>query len=226
MSLPAKDLVDVRLSDAFGLGGCPVCAVRARSERSIVAAIIEERVLDIGFRATLERREGFCRRHVRELLVADRRETGGMLGTSILYGAILHRRLELVVAAAAMRGRRRRAAVGLARVRPPCVACAQGDEAVATALARSVERATDPAWAEALATAPFCLDDLLALADVARDDASFAPILRRQIERLTDLEQRLDGFVDHSSHDRLAKMTDVERSAAGEAAQTLGGDPV
>jgi len=60
------------------LGGCPVCAVRARSERATLDAIINERVLDIAFRAELERTQGLCRRHVAELLPTDRRETGGI----------------------------------------------------------------------------------------------------------------------------------------------------
>ena len=76
MSLPAHDIVDIRLSDAFAAGGCPVCAVRSRSERAMLDSIIAEHVLDIPFRADLERKRGFCRRHVRELVAADRRGSG------------------------------------------------------------------------------------------------------------------------------------------------------
>ena len=59
----------MRLSDAFGRG-CPVCTVRARSERAMLDTIIAERVLDIPFRESLERTQGFCRRHVAELVLA------------------------------------------------------------------------------------------------------------------------------------------------------------
>ena len=90
----ARDLVDVRLLEAMRLGGCPICAVRARSERATLDAIINERVLDIGFRAELERSQGFCRRHVAELLPTDRRETGGMLGSSMLLSAVIDRRID------------------------------------------------------------------------------------------------------------------------------------
>ncbi len=90
--LPARDIVDVRLSDAMAGGGCPICAVRARSERGTLDAIIAERVLDLGFREGLERTHGFCRRHATALLEADRR-AAGILGSSILYGAMIERRL-------------------------------------------------------------------------------------------------------------------------------------
>ena len=61
--LPARDIVDVRLSAAIADGGCPVCVVRARSERAMMDSIIAQHVLDIGFRGELERTQGFCRRH-------------------------------------------------------------------------------------------------------------------------------------------------------------------
>lgn len=96
MTLPARDLLDVRLSAAFAAGGCPICGVRARSERGIIDSILSERVLDVPFREGLERREGFCQRHLRELIVADRAGSGTILGSSILYGAMLARRLDLI----------------------------------------------------------------------------------------------------------------------------------
>ncbi len=94
-----------RLLEAMRPGGCPICAVRARSERATMDAIINERVLDIGFRADLERKQGFCRRHVAELLPTDRRETGGMLGSSMLLSAVIDRRIGVLRAAVGSRGR-------------------------------------------------------------------------------------------------------------------------
>ena len=206
-------------------GGCPVCTVRARAERGILDAIINERVLDRGFRAGLERTEGFCRRHVAELVATDRRESGGTLGASLLLAAVLDRRTSglgsLVGCARAVRF-----ASGLkaARTRPPCIACVQGASSVDTAFARFAERATDPAWAERLSIAPFCLDDLLAWWAAAGDTAAFAPIAQAQLARLDGLHRRLEAYAHHSSHDRRHLMTDDERRAADEATQALGGD--
>jgi hypothetical protein len=221
--LPARDIVDVRLSAAIAEGGCPICGVRARSERSMMDSIIAQHVLDIGFRGELERSQALCRRHTRELILADRRGPGGTLGSSILYGAMLERRLEVIRGAIGSRGRSLRVRLRLARRRPPCIACAQGQSAVETALARSTERSRDEAWAAALATAAFCLDDFLELWAVAASEAAFRPIAERQVGRMQDLRHRLDGFVDHSSHDRRHLMTDHEVRATDEAADLLGG---
>jgi hypothetical protein len=220
----ARDLVDVRLLEAMRLGGCPICAVRARSERATLDAIINERVLDIGFRAELERSQGFCRRHVAELLPTDRRETGGMLGSSMLLSAVIARRTADLDAAVGSRGRGLRARLKRARERPPCIACSQGATAVETALVRLAERAQDAAWSAGLTASPLCLDDFLSLWATAGSDPAFEPVARAQLARLADLRRRLDGFAQHSSHDRYHLLTDEERTAADEATEDLGGD--
>ncbi len=221
--LPSRDLVDVRLAAAIELGGCAVCAVRARSERATLDAIIAERVLDIGFREGLEREHGFCRRHSAELLEANR-QASGSLGSSILFGAIVERRAAALQAAIGTRGRSRRQRLAEAGRRPPCIACGQGVSGVDIALARLVQRSADPAWASAMLEIPFCLDDLTALLAAAGDEASFAPIAAHHLSRLDDLRRRLGGFVDHSAQDRRHLLTDEERSAADEAARLLAGD--
>ncbi len=220
---PASDLVDVRLLDAIDLGGCAICAVRARSERATLDGIIAERVLDLGFRAGLERDHAFCRRHVAELIEADRRASG-ILGSSILYGAMLERRLAALRDAVGRRGRSRRSRLEAARRRPPCLVCSQGATAVETALGRLAERAADPAWAAVIGGIPFCLDDLGALVAAAGDGPAFEPILEAQLARLDDLHRRLEGYAHNSAQDRRHLVTDGERAAAQEAAKLLGGD--
>lgn len=221
--LPSRDLVDVRLAAAIQLGGCAVCAVRARAERATLDAIIAERVLDIGFRAGLERDHGFCRRHSAELLDADRRASG-ILGSSILFGAMVERRVAALRDALRVRGRSRRQRLAAAGRRPPCLACGQGASAVEIALARLVERGADPEWAAVMLAIPFCLDDFTALLVAAGDEAAFAPIAEHHLDRLEDLRRRLDGYAHHSAQDRRHLRTDEERAAADEAALLLAGD--
>ena len=221
---PARDIIDMRLLEAMRAGGCPVCAVRARSERATMDTIINERVLDLGFRADLERELGFCRRHVAELVVTDRRETGGILGSSLLLSAIIDRRVGGLGAVVGLRGRSLRDRLKTARARPPCIACTQGATAVETALVRFAERSVDGAWVKVLAGAPFCLDDLLALWSRAGSATAFEPVARAQLARFEDLRLRLEGYAHHSSHDRRHLLTDDERTAADEATRALGGD--
>ena len=220
----AADIVDVRLLEALKLGHCPICTVRARSEKATMDAIINERVLDIGFRADLERKQGFCRRHVAELVSTDRRVTGGILGSSMLLSAVIDRWIDLVRGGGS-RGRRLRVGLSLARTRPPCVACTQGETAVRTAIGRFANRSGDADWSEMLGEAAFCLDDFLLLWDRARSRPEFEPLARRQLARFEDLRRRLDGYAHHSSHDRIQLMTDEERTAADDATTALGGDP-
>jgi hypothetical protein len=221
--LPARDIVDVRLAAAIKLGGCAICAVRTRSERATLDAIIAERVLDIGFREGLEREHGFCRRHSAELLEANR-QTSGSLGSSILFGAIIERRVASLREALRARGRGRRQRLTAAGRRPPCIACTQGASAVDIALGRLVGRSTDSAWAAAMLAIPFCLDDLTSLLAAAGDEAAFATIAEHHLTRLEELRARLGEFVDHSAQDRRHLLTDDERAAADEAARLLAGD--
>jgi hypothetical protein len=84
-------------------------------------------------------------------------------------------------------------------------------------------RARDPGWTAALSDAAFCLDDFLDLWTAARNETSFEPVARRQLDRFEDLRVRLDGFAQHSSQDRRHLMTDSEKTAADEATKLLGG---
>jgi hypothetical protein len=104
------------------------------------------------------------------------------------------------------------------------VACTQGATAVETALVRFAERSGDPAWADVLAAAPFCLDDLLALWSRAGSAPAFELVIRANLARFEDLRRRLEGYAYHSSHDRRHLLTDEERSAADDATRALGGD--
>jgi hypothetical protein len=221
--LPARDLVDVRLSAAIDAGGCAICGVRARSERGTLDAIIAERVLDIGFRAGLEQEHAFCRRHAAELIEADRR-AAGILGSSILYGAMLVRRTASLRDALSARGRSRRNRLAAAARRPPCLVCGQGVSGVDVAVARLVERTTDPAWGPVIAAIPFCFDDLVAFLAMAGDTTAMTEVVDRQLHRLDDLARRLDGYAYHSAQDRRHLLTDEERTAADEAARVLGGE--
>jgi hypothetical protein len=151
--------------------------------------------------------------------------TGGILGSSMLLSAVIDRRIDLLRDGAGSCGRRIRGGLSMARTRPPCIACTQGETAVGAAIGRFAGRSRDADWADALGEAAFCLDDFLLLWERARSRPEFEPVVRRQVARFEDLRRRLDGYAHHSSHDRIQLMTDEERTAADEATRVLGGDP-
>jgi hypothetical protein len=222
-ALPQRDLVDVRLVAAIEVGRCVICAVRARAESGAIDAVVDERVMDIGFRAGLERTYAFCQRHIAAVIVAER-GSSGILSSSILYGAIISRRLAALREALGTRGRGRRNRLADAGTRPPCVICREGSEATGVALTRLVQRSADPAWSQVIGEIPFCLDDLVTLLAAAGDTPAFAPIAERQLARLDDLADRLDEYAHNSAPERRHLMTDDHRRAGDEASRLLGGD--
>ncbi len=223
--LRVRSGADINLADAFGLPGCPLCRERRRTDAAYLESILSESVNDIPFRQAFDEARGFCARHARAVLDADRARAGS-LGASILLRATLVARLRDVEAATTARGWARSRRVADARRPPACPAC----ERVATADERSVETvvrlAADDDWAEAAATAPVCLAHLLALMDVRPSPPSWASVEARQVARLEALRDRLAGFAHASAHDRRHLQTDDQRASVDEAADVLGGSRV
>lgn len=220
--LPVRSGADIHLADAFALDGCPLCRERRRTEAAYLESILSESVNDIPFRQALDGARGFCARHSRAVLDADRARSGS-LGASILLRATLVARLPEIEAAAGARGWSRSRRVADARRPPACPACERVASADARSVATVVRLSVDDAWAEAAATAPFCLAHLLALMDVRPVPPSWSAVEARQVSRLQALRDRLDAYAHASAHDRRHLQTDDNRAAVDEAAELLGG---
>ena len=132
--LPARSIADVRLSEAFDRGGCPLCTHMARSAATYMNSFLYEGVTDVGFRGELDRARGFCRRHTREVLAANRRQSGGTLGSAILFEAILRIRGAELEDALATRGNARRKRLAEAARRAACPVCDVEAKALASAI--------------------------------------------------------------------------------------------
>ena len=221
--LPVHDIADGRLAEAFGLPGCPICRYATRSAARFIDAMLDESVNDRGFRAQLDGARGFCRRHSREILVANRRHSGGTLAAAILFAAIARVRNRELDGISAERGRSRSQRIAHARHAPACPICAQAASAETTAAGRLVDLAREPAWAEAMGAAALCVDHLLILMSRGGSSVEWRAVEAAQIARIERLRERLDGFAHHSSQDRRQLMTDEERTSADEAATLLGG---
>lgn len=220
--LPARSGADVHLADAFGRSGCPLCRERARQEGLYLESILAESVNDVPFRATLDAGRGFCPGHSRAVLDADRRRSG-TLGAAILLRATLAVRLRELEAVHAAGGRSRGRRVREASRPPDCPVCRRLAESDGWVVEGLVALAEDPAWAGAVAEAPFCLGHVLALVDRRQVPAWWPDIEACQLERLLGVLDRLEGFAHTSAHDRRHLQTDAQRAAVGEAADLLGG---
>ena len=221
-------MIDERLAEMLAPGGCPICHFRTDAEQRILEPLLGESVNDRTFRARLARGRGFCRWHVRQVVAADRRATGGILGAAILFGAVMRqRRAELGGIESA--GRRDVAKAAAEALRPAdCPVCEQLAPLVEGAASRLLGLTADVPWAEAVGAAEFCLEDLAWMSSrAAAAEGSFrswTAVARAQQARLAALQARVDGYVDHSSYDRATELTTDEQASIEEAARFLGGD--
>ena len=162
-SLPARDLGTVKLAELFAEPGCPLCHHRDRAVVRYIEGFMYESVNDVAFRASLDVARGFCGPHTTDVLTGGRHVSGGMVGSAILFGAVMRvreRELRAVRAAGGLsRGRRAQEAL-----RPPaCLVCAEAATVDDAAVASLMRLATEPAWAAVIGDAPFCLEHLAAL---------------------------------------------------------------
>ena len=221
--LPARSGADIHLADAFAAGGCPLCRELDRAEAAYLESLLAESVNDVGFRLSLDAGRGFCAAHSHAVLDADRRRSGS-LGAAILLRATLVTRLRELEAARAARRRGRAKRLAEAARPPHCPACTRLARTEAGLLDGLAAQVVDPAWATATATAPFCLDHLVALLARRPATGAWGDIEDRQLERLRDLEGLLDRFAHASSQDRAHLQTDGQRASVDAAARLLGGE--
>lgn len=220
--LPVEDIGDVELAARSEGEGCPLCRLRLDAAERSLRAILWESVNDVGFRRRLEQGRGFCSRHARELLAADREQSGGSTGAAVLLAAsIRYRTRELDALLDGERRRMPRQVANAAR-RPDCPVCDRLAARQASALGRIATLLSDGAWRSAIAHAELCLDDLLALWAVAAGREGWSEVARAQVRRARDLAERLESFAHHSSYDRRHLMTADERAASDEAAAFFG----
>jgi hypothetical protein len=221
--LPVRDMASVHLAELVAAPGCPGCRERQLVVERYSEAYLYESVNDVRFRAELDKARGLCGEHVREMVRADRRRSGGMLGPAILLDAMLRvREAELRAAATArgpIRSRRTRDAA-----RPPvCPVCREASTVVEGLLRHLVRLTEDAAWAEAIADADLCLEHLVAMMTSPGRPPAWETVERRQLERLHAVRERLIAFADHSAHDRRQLTTASERAAVDEGARLMGG---
>jgi hypothetical protein len=221
--LPARTGADVHLADAFEGSGCPLCADVARANDAYLESILSESVNDVGFRGVLDAGRGFCATHARAVLDADRRRSG-TLGAAILLRATLLVRLRELERAAGAAGRNRARQIAAAGVLPACPACSRQERHEAGVLDGLASLVADPAWANAVGAAPFCLDHLVRLLARRPVAGSWGEIEEHQLGRLRELRDLLERFAHASSHDRSHLQTDEQRASVDAVADLLAGD--
>lgn len=221
--LPVRDMAGVRLTELVAGSGCPGCRERQRVVERYTEAYLYESVNDVRFRADLDTARGMCGEHISEMLRADGRQSGGLLGPAILLDAMLRVREEELRAVASARGPMRRRRVGDAARPAACPVCRQVNSAVEGTLRHLVRSTEDPRWADAVAGTEVCLEHLVVMMATPARPAGWAAVERRQLDRLAGVRKRLIAHADHAAHDRRHLATQDDRDAVAEAARFLGG---
>lgn len=221
--LPVRDMAGVRLAELLATPGCPGCRERRRVVERFTEAYLYESVNDVRFRAELDAARGLCGDHVQEMLRADGRQSGGLLGPAILLDAMLRVREEELRVAAGSRGPMRRRRVGDAARPAACPVCREAANAVEGTLRHLVRSTEDPRWAAAVAEAELCLGHLGLMMATPGRPAAWDSVERRQLERLAGIRKRLVAHADHAAHGRRHLATRKDRDAVAEAARFLGG---
>ena len=222
-SLPARDLGTVKLAELFAEPGCPLCHHRDRAVVRYIEGFMYESVNDVAFRASLDVARGFCGPHVADVLTGGRHVSGGMVGSAILFGAVMRvreRELRAVRAAGGLsRGRRTQEAL-----RPPtCLVCAEAATVDAAAVASLMRLATETEWATAIGEAALCLEHLAALMAAPSRPQGWNVVEDRQLARIGALRELVGTFAHNASHDRRHLTTDEQTAAPAQAAGFLGG---
>lgn len=221
--LPVRDMAGLRLADLAAVPGCPGCHERQRVVERFTEAYLYESVNDVRFRGDLDAARGLCGDHVREMLRADGRQSGGLLAPAILLDALLRVREEELRAVATARGPMRRRRARDASRPADCPVCREAASVVDGALRHLVRSTEDPRWAEAVAGMEICLEHLVTMMAAPGRPSGWAAVERRQLERVAAIRSRLIAHADHSAHDRRHLATREDRDAVDEAARFLGG---
>lgn len=224
-TLPARDLNAVQLAESMDVTGCPLCHHRGRAIGRFIDGFLYESVNDVTFRRDLDAARGFCAVHTHALFDADRRLSGGMLGSAILLGAILRIREHELRTAHSARGISRGRRVQDAARPPACLVCAEAAHIDEVAAGSLVRFSADTLWAEAVGAAEMCLEHLVTLMAAPGRPAGWAAVEEQQLTRIGALRELVAGFAHNSSHDRRQLTTPEQVASPTRAAAFLGGQP-
>lgn len=216
---------DDALVSALTASGCPLCAHVATIGPQYLDSLLYQHTTDRAYRDRFVEGGGFCTRHVRAAVEADRAGNGDGVGGGIFLRSQLAARRRALERAAGFRAARRiRDAV---RPAWDCPVCENEVTLASSAAERLVGHATgDAAWRDWVTTAQWCLvhlGDLLAVGAGSGGDV-VTDLRARQLQSMADIEARLDALAHDSSHGRRAQLTPEVRASVGEAADLLAGD--
>jgi hypothetical protein len=216
---------DEALVDAVVGPGCPLCAYVARIGPQYLDSLLYQHTTDRAYRDRFVAGGGFCARHVRAAIEADRSGNGDGVGGGIFLRSQLAARRRALGSAGGFRAAKR--IRDATRPAWDCPVCENERTLAASASQRLVGHvASDADWRYWVTQAPWCLVHLGVLLAVAADAGgdTLSDLAERQAQLMADIESRLDALAHDSSHGRRDQLNPAVRASVGEAADILAGE--
>lgn len=225
----------LRLVEACGTPGCPVCRCVLDESRGYLAALLYEQVTDPDTRRALRASWGFCGWHAGMLPGIEQ----SIFGAAIIYEDLVRLALERTEALAggARPPRRRRSWLAVLggrprpsevvagyRARPACPACVSVGQTERRALDTLVRLGDDGDLQAAYARSDgLCVPHLLAAVEVGGARAGVTTLVDRTREKWRALGRTLGSFVAKHDYRNREPYTPAEAAASALAFDTLAG---
>jgi hypothetical protein len=221
---------EVRLLEACGQPGCPVCRCVAQDTRHHLDGLLYELVTDPETRRRLRSSSGFCNWHTWMLLEIQ----GSRSGAAILYEDLLGRLVERVrrdTGTPARRrswlsvpGRRKRPAAE--RLRQTCPACEDAAAGERRYLEAMLDAADDAELQLAYArSGGLCGPHVLRAIALGAGRPGTSWLAARTTAKWAQLREDLASFVNKHDHRNREPFTPTEVAACERAFETLSGAP-
>ncbi|MDV3103598.1 DUF6062 family protein [Thermococcus waiotapuensis] len=204
------DIVGIKLSEALGGRGCPVCRAMEKFEEDEIEVILYEHVTDPGVRTKFRESLGLCTRHAwKTLEVALKNPLLGPLGVSIIYEDALD---------VYLRGKREEGECFL------CELVREKEKILIEALAERLDELL-PEYGSSQAI--LCRRHYAMLAEKIKDKPELLKKLEEvQMKKLMELDNRLKAFIDTYDYRSARKPTEEEARALEDTIEFLKGRPV
>jgi hypothetical protein len=211
-----RDATAFEVREAVREPGCAVCHLSLRSVARLLESVAYEQVNDLGLRAALRKRGGFCNLHAHQWL----REAHNVLGTALIYKDVLQAALRELDSASSsgQRSRLLRGLRGSSASSAECPACRAQAEAEARYMAALLALlASDPGFVSSFEDS----DGLCRLhtqAGIRAGGAGVEHIVRHAREKVTELIDVLDEVIRKEDYRfRDEPRSEAERSAPARA---------
>jgi hypothetical protein len=229
-----KSIGYLRLLEACGRGGCPVCRHVRDESRGHLDALLYEHVTDPDTRRTLRESWGFCNWHTWMLLEVDT----SLFGASILYEDLLRlagdrlgqledrpRSTRLGAWFARLGARQPRPAiVERHERRPSCSLCVSAAEAERQSLLTLVRFMDDGDLQAAYASSdPLCLPHLLRAIDLTSGSPQLQQLVQRTREKWVKVRGDLESFIEKHDYRNQKAYSDADAASYMRAFEILAG---